>query len=424
VITIEFLELFMTVDAIIIGAGLAGLSCARHLHRSGRRVIVVESADAVGGRVRTDIVDGFQLDRGFQVFIHSYPEARRVLDIPALKLLPFLPGALIRKDGAFYELADPFRRPWAGFKSLFTPIGTMRDKLRIASFRSTCLEGSPEKVWQSPETTALLALQEAGFSAAMIDSFFRPFLGGIFLDRELQTSSRMLRFVFRMFSTGLAALPAAGMQAIPKQLAAAIPAESIRLNTRVVGVTEDGVSLADGSRLEARSIVVATELSAAARLLGDPAPAAGCGTTCLYFSTERPPVTHPILVLNGDGRGPINSLCVPTAVAPTYGPGGRSLVSISVIGTRPDADILLAEVRAQLREWYGPAVSDWKHLRTDVIPFALPSQAAPALQIPERDVRRRPGLYVCGDHVDQASINGAMVSGRRAAEALLEDSRD
>ena len=411
----------MNHDVLIVGAGVSGLCCARKLQKQGISSLVLEASDGVGGRIRTDIVDGFRLDRGFQVFLTSYPEAKAILDYQALDLKPFLPGALVRYGGQFYELTDPWRRPLSAIRSLFSPIGSIVDKLRVASFRSRSLRGTIEDRFRDPETASFQALQDAGFSSSMIERFFRPFLGGIFLDSELRTSSRMLNFVFRMFSLGDACLPAAGMEAIPRQLAAALPPDSIRLGARVVRVAPGVVTLSTGEVLSAKSVVVAIEGHMTAHLLGDTISSAGQGTTCLYFTAPRPPIAQPLLVLNGDGRGPINNLCFPTVAAPSYGPGEKSLVSVTVLGTGNDPVRLLSEVRGQLGEWYGTAVQDWRHLRTYSIPYALPTQSPPALHVPERPVRWQSGIYVCGDHRDNASIQGAMVSGRRAAEAVLKD---
>jgi phytoene dehydrogenase-like protein len=411
----------MKQDVLIVGAGLAGLCCARRLHQKGIRSLVLEASDGVGGRIRTDLVDGFLLDRGFQVFLTSYPEAKSILDHDALDLKPFLPGALVRQGGRFYELTDPWRRPGAALRSLWSPIGSFADKLRIARFRLAVLRGTIEDRFGDPETSSVEALQDAGFSPSIIERFFRPFLGGIFLDPGLRTSSRMLNFVFRMFSLGNACLPAAGMEAIPRQLAAALPPGSIQLGARVIRAGPGSVTLESGEELTASSVVVAVEGGAAASLLGDSGFPAGQGTTCLYFTAPRPPVQQPMLVLNGDGCGPINNLCVPTTVAPSYGSGGRSLVSVTVLGTGTLPNRLQESVREQLGDWFGPIVREWDHLRTYSIPYALPVQEPPALSIPQRCVRWSPGIYVCGDHRDHASIEGAMVSGRRAAEAVIQD---
>jgi protoporphyrinogen oxidase len=211
------------------------------------------------------------------------------------------------------------------------------------------------------------------------------------------------------------------MEAIPRHLAAALRPGSIRTGAHVVRVGEGSLTLSTGERLSAKSVVVAVEGRFAAELLGESISTAGQGTTCFYFAAPHAPISQPLLVLNGDGRGPINNLCFPTVVAPTYGPAGRCLVSATVLGTSSDPDRLQAEVQAQLVEWFGNAVKDWRHLQTYSIPYALPAQVSPALSVPERPVRWQPGVYVCGDHRDNASIQGAMVSGRRAAEAVLED---
>ncbi len=408
-------------EVVIVGAGLSGLCCARRLHERGVRFRILEASDSVGGRIRTDLVDGFRLDRGFQVFLTSYPEASRVLDYESLKLNSFLPGALVRYGGRFHHLTDPWRRPYAAVGSLFSPIGSFFDKLRVASLRARTLKGTIEERFRDPETTTLAALRHSGFSTSMIDRFFRPFLGGVFLEPELRTSRRMFEFVFRMFSLGQACLPEAGMEEIPRQIAARLPPGSICLDTRVAKIQSTTLTVDTGAELTSNAIVVAVDGPAAGRLLGDSIATHGLGVTCLYFSAPHAPVDSPILVLNGEGGGPINNLCVPTVVSPTYGPSDQSLVSVTVLGIPEDQARLRLEVLAQLENWFGTAVRDWRHLRSYAIPYALPRQDPPALAEPERPVRWQRGLYVCGDHRDNASIEGAMVSGRRAADAILED---
>ena len=403
-------------DVVIVGAGLAGLCCARVLHRAGVKFTLIDSADAVGGRIRTDVVDGFRLDRGFQVFLPSYPEAKAVLDYPALQLKSFEPGSLVRLGGKFHELSDPWRRPIAGVLSAFSPIGTLTDKLKIAKLRSDVLRGTVKELYARPESTTLAALQARGFSANIIDRFFRPFLGGIFLDPSLNTSSRMFEFVFRMFSTGLASLPALGMEEIPKQLARDLPQDSIRLNTTVTQLTEITLTLASGETLTPKAVVLAGPHSK--RLLGDETLPQPCGVTCLYFRMPTPLHTKPILVLNGEGTGPINNLCVPSVVSPSYAPAGSHLLSVTVLGTNHGPD-LEQQVRSQLASWYGEVANTWPHLRTYSIPFALPAQHH--LEPDEAPAKVRPGVFVCGDHRHTASINGAMASGRRAAEEMLRE---
>ncbi len=319
----------LTVDVLIVGAGLAGLTCARQLQAEGVSCLVLEAADAVGGRIRTDQVDGYLLDRGFQVFLSSYPEPKRWLDLERLQLKRFASGARVRYRGRFYDLADPWRRPWTALGSLVSPIGTLTDKLRIARLRSISKRGSYEERMQDPEVTSHEYLKQLGFSRSMIDNFLRPFLGGIFLDRELNTSSRMLNFVFRMFSTGDACLPANGMQSIPEQLASSLWPGTIRLNAPVAEIRPRSVTLQSGEKLMAFRIVVATEAPTAKRLLSMSGETKGRGVRCLYFAAEQAPFTEPILVLNGDGLGPINNLCVPSNVCASYAPPKQSLISVT-----------------------------------------------------------------------------------------------
>jgi phytoene dehydrogenase-like protein len=413
----------MAAPIIVVGAGLAGLSCAHRLMQARTPFLLLEASDAVGGRVRTDVVDGFQLDRGFQIYLTAYPEGHRLLDYEPLQFGTFQPGALVRYQGRWHRVVDPFRDPLAALPTLFNPIGTVADKLRVALLREKVVAGTLAHQWQQTEKMTLDFLRwEGGFSDALIHRFFRPFLGGVFLDPTLSTSSRMLRFVFRMFARGSAVVPARGMQALPQQLADRLPSDCVRLNTPVAAVRPDGVTLADGTTLPARAVVVATEGPTARRLLGKAALPAqpGVGTVNLYYTTPTSPLSEPLLALNGDGTGPINSVVDLARVAPSYAPAGQALLSVSVVGIPAEDDARLeADVRLQLVDWFGLAARTYRHLRTYRIPYALPDQTAPALAEPRRSVCVRPGLFVCGDHRDNASIDGALTSGWRTAQAVL-----
>jgi phytoene dehydrogenase-like protein len=408
-------------DVLIVGAGLAGLCCARELQANGVSCQILEASDGIGGRVRTDEVDGFLLDRGFQVLLTAYPEAKRSLDYSRLELKPFLPGLLSWYAGRINKLMDPWRVQGAWKEAFHSEFGTLADKLRIARLRSRLRRTSIEAIFRRPERSTKEALAAEGFTSEMIHHFFRPLLGGILLDGELKSSSRMFEFVLKMMSEGEASLPARGMGAIPAQLAERFPGCAVRLNTRVEALHGNEVALGGGETLRARAIVVAAEGPSAAHLVGEVEPASR-SVTCFYYAAVESPITEPMLVLNGDGAGPINNFAVVSRVAPTYAPAGKHLVSVSVLGIHQLTDVQLGGfIIAQMKNLFGKTASAWQFLRSYRVTHAQPQQYPGALEPPQRPVRIRPGVYTCGDHRDNASINGALASGRRAAEAVLSD---
>jgi phytoene dehydrogenase-like protein len=426
-------------EVIVIGAGLAGLSCTLSLEAAGVPVTLLEASDAPGGRVRTDMVEGFLLDRGFQVMLTAYPEARRQLDYSALQLKNFRPGALVWHGGRFHRFADPFRNFTGAARFLLDPIVPLTDKLRVATLRAHVLRGNCEELFARPERTTLDYLQAVPFSADIIERFFRPFFGGVFLEPELVTSSRFFEFLFRMFSTGDTAVPAAGMQQIPLQLAAKLQTRTLVTGARVRKVTRATqsfeVEMERGEKLEARAVVLAVAGNEGNSLLAGvggwsvPEVRAWNQTAAFYYAASQAPVSEPILLLNGEGRsaGPVNNLAVMSAVSPAYAPAGGHLVMASVVGEAPGEDAALArldgEVRAHLRKWFGPFVDAWQLLRAYSLPHALPQQRhAEWEQAPVR-LGGSGGVYMCGDYRETASIQGALASGRRAAEAVLHDFR-
>ena len=412
----------MKSDVVIIGGGLAGLSCAKTLTDHGVQNVVLEANESVGGRVKTDRVDGFLLDRGFQVFSSAYPEAQRTLDYKTLQLNTFHSGALVRFDGNFYRVADPYRHPGQALQTLTAPIGTLADKFRIATLRKKVLSGSLQELFNRPETSTLQYLQELRFSPSMINRFFRPFLGGIFLDPDLLTSSRVAEFVLRMFSSGNTALPANGMGAIAKQLVSHLQEEHVHTQTKVVGIQGKTLQLASMETMKAEIIVIATENSIGTQLDPNIIPLPYRRVACLYYASSHSPISGPYLVLNGDGRGPINNLCVLTQVAPSYAPADRQLVSVSVLNfNEQETSRLKLDVRDQLHEWFGSQVKDWQHLKTYLIKEAQPVQEPPFNPTGIRISKIRDGIFVCGDYRATPTIDGALGSGRCAAETVLKE---
>jgi protoporphyrinogen oxidase len=422
-----------TPDVVVVGAGLAGLAAARALQAAGKSFVVLESADAPGGRVRTDLVDGFRLDRGFQVLLTAYPEARRAFDYRALDLRSFAPGAVVYVEGIPRRVLDPWRKPAAALSALFSSVGTLGDKLRLAKFRADVCRGEdPYAPFGLPERSVAEMLRSRHFSPSMTERFFRPFFGGILLDPALESSAAMASFVFRMFAEGDGAVPRLGMGELPRALAAPLPPEAIRCGVRVTAVDDGRVSFVDAAGtkgdVRARAVIAAVP---GADLVRTGKEARGYRDVVnVFFAGDGPsPLPGRLLILDGDrGRlGPAANLAFLSDISPDYAPPGKHLASFSLLGddatAMTDSD-LYGAVRAQGAAWFGAdAVKSWTPLRVYRVRRALPRQRAPWYTTPDWPTRVRRGMYVAGDERDTASIDGALRSGRLAAEAAIADLR-
>lgn len=427
---------------VIIGAGLSGLCCARTLQRAGVPIVVLEASDAVGGRIRTDVVDGFLLDRGFAVYLTAYPEGKAQFDYAALDLRPFEPGAGVYFGSRFHTLMDPWRRPGSLLDGAVARVGSVTDKLKVGAMRSRVQRGKPEDRYERPEVSIADYLKAEGFSQSMIDRFFRPFFGGIFFDPTLATSSRAMEFVFRCFSQGDTVVPAGGMQRMPEQLAASLPTGTVRLNHRVTAIDSTPGSAAvhftsegtgQSGTIRAGAIVnAAPDCLFLPRAQGVPGQKDRTwrAVTCIYFAGKGQPPDAPglgggktpLLLLDGEGRGPAANVVVMSNLSDRYAPPGHYLIACAILGSQPPECVTAA--REQLARWFGTEVAaGLRHLRTYTIDHALPDQSAPCYTRSDWPVRISPGLYACGDTHDTASIDGALKSGRLAAEAVLADAR-
>ncbi|MFE9045322.1 NAD(P)/FAD-dependent oxidoreductase [Streptomyces sp. NPDC007818] len=406
------------VDVVVVGAGASGLACTADLLAAGLRVSLLEAGDAVGGRMRTDRIGGFTIDRGFQVFNTSYPQVKRRLDLKALRLRPFTAGVLVHTPDGPRRFTDPTRRRRArGGRGRLLPAEgvSARDLAALSLMSARDLLAPVSWLRGRTDATTATALADAGLSAELVEGLLRPFLSGVFLEDDLETSARFFHLVWRSMLRGTLCLPADGIGAVPAQLAARLPDGVLRTGARVTSLTSGGVALADGAELSARTVVVATGGRAAAELLPGLDVPGGRTVTTLYHAAARSPLAEPTLVV--DSRRRFLNSCVLTEVHPGFADDGRALVSTSVLGTPGPAEV--ADVEAALGEAYGTDVAAWEAVHRVTVPDALPAMPPPLAL--SRTTRFGPGRYACGDHRATGSVQGALASGTRAAREVLAD---
>jgi phytoene dehydrogenase-like protein len=408
---------------IVVGAGLAGLTCAKVLAERGAEVVVFEASDGVGGRVRTDEKDGFLLDRGFQVYFTAYPIARRHLDPAALNLKPFDLGALVRRGHEESVLSDPLRDSGAFLPSLLSNAAAFSDKLLTLKLAARSILERAESAGEldSADSSSLEYLRGKGFSERIIGNFYRPFYGGIFLDNSLSTSARVLRFTFKMLATGKTAVPARGIGEIPKQLAARLPASAVRANSPVRSLLREGSRVvgvdADGEEHEADAVVMATDAPTAARLASAPVPEGSVGQVCVYYATDELDAGKKI-VLNAEDGGFVNNAVQISAVAPSYAPRGRHLLSVVALGgfDLPDDEIYRLGIE-DVSRWYPQA--NFEPLAVYRVPYAQFAQPPGVHKTLPENRTGSPGLVLAGEYTEDSSINGSMLSGEKAAGEVL-----
>ncbi|MBZ9752921.1 FAD-dependent oxidoreductase [Deinococcus sp. HMF7604] len=409
-------------DVLVIGAGLAGLTAARALTQAGQRVRVLEAAPQVGGRVHSRVVDGFTLDAGYQVLFPVYPAAQRWLKLEALGLVPLPSAAVIRRGERADVVGSPFSDPGALGGTLTTRALGFGDKARVAALALRLRNPAPWTLLRGPDETTEAYLRRFGFSEAALDHFFRPFFGGIFLRRELDTSARLFRYYFRMLLDGGAALPAAGMGEVSRQLAQGLDlslgVQARRLTPHTASVTVE-TSAGD---LEARHVIVATDPSSAAQLTGEAAARGHLSSTYLHYAAPAPLDRERRLLLNA-GPGLIQNAHWLSNVIPERAPAGGHLLTVTVLGL-PDLDdeALDARVRGELARWYGAAgVATLRLLLTERIRHAQYPQPPEYASTLSGHATRLPGVLLAGEATSMSGIQGAMESGEKAAAIILGD---
>jgi protoporphyrinogen oxidase len=402
----------------IIGGGISGLIAAYELERAGYSPVILEASDMAGGRVRTDEYKGFLLDRGFQVLLTAYPEAQRYLDYNTLNLKQFDPGAIILKPGNSFTIDDPLRHPSKFINMVFSPVGTLMDKIKIYQLTQRLKLKSEEEIFSEPSTSTHQFLKDFGFSEKIIDNFFKPFFKGIFLENELSTSSRMFKFVFKMFSLGHASIPENGIQAIPEQLKGKLIKSQFRFNTPVKKVEGRKIHLVTGEELEADSIIIATRPDRIlTQLQGQFKPFRK--VINLYFSLSHSFIAQPKIALVSDDKFLINNLVFMTDVSKAYSKNNMALLSVSITKPVEVNDKLPKLVAVELSALTKINAEYFEHLQTYEIEEALPQVEDMAYSLDSENTKIQDGVFLTGDYLLNGSINAAMTAGRKAAEAVV-----
>ncbi|MFI7392159.1 MULTISPECIES: NAD(P)/FAD-dependent oxidoreductase [Streptomyces] len=423
-------------DVVVVGAGIAGLAAAQRLTSAGVTTTVLEAAHTVGGRMATEKVDGFRLDRIGQLLSTAYPELRRTPGLDGLALLPFAPGVLLHSEGRHHRAGAPAgvrsaRGALHAVRALASaprampapraragaPLGTAVDQARLGAALARLAHTPAERLLARPELPAARALAARGLPARTIDGFLRPLLAALLYDPDLTTSSRCADLALRAFAGGRLALPEGGAESLPEHLARSLPPGTVHTGVRVTSVATNAVTTAEHGVVRCRAVLVATDARAAAELLPGLRVPDFHPVTVVHHTTDEPTTTGAALLLDADRGGPVAHTAQISQVDPSRAPAGRTLVSSTVLGPPPSG--LDAAVRIHLARLYGTPTDRWETLAVHHTPEAVPAMRPP--HDPRRPVRLLAGLYVCGDHRDTSTAQGALHSGHRASAAILTD---
>jgi len=400
----------------IIGAGISGLTAALILEKAGYAPVIFEASSSVGGRMKTSIFEGYQLDHGFQVLLDAYPKTREYLDYEALNLQKLQPGAMLFGLGRKRIVGDPSRNGNFLLPTLKAGVGTISDYIRLLKLHLYLKSISVAQIFETEDKSTLQYLRDKGFTDKIINAFFKPFFSGIFLEAELDTSCRMFQFVFKMFGSGFAVIPEAGMGAIPRQLAGKLKNSNIRFNTPVAQVREGVVILENGKEIAMDRILIATDHSSlVAGYTQKHIRWHGCDA--LYFETPERTIIPPIIGLIANNEALINNIFYPTSIA-TAEKGPKELLSVTIVKKHGlDENTLVKKVEEELHHYCGITTS--RFLKRYKITNGLPAPGALHYQGDEAKCRVGNTIFLAGDHLLYGSTNAAMTSGEMAAKAML-----
>ncbi|RNC86265.1 MAG: FAD-dependent oxidoreductase [Winogradskyella sp.] len=401
----------------IVGAGISGLIAAKTLEERGYHPVILEQSDGVGGRVKTDIIDGYQLDHGFQVLLDAYPQVQKHLDLDTLELQAFLPGAKVFVNGKSSVIGDPLRNSSLLFPTLFSGVASFSDKLKIFKLNQSLKRKSLDAIFQSESKSTLDYLKAKGFSDKVISQFFKPFFSGIFLEPNLGTSSRMFEFVYKMFGEGYAVLPKAGIGAIAQQLKSQLQQTTFKFNTEVKSVLDSEIFLANGKTLDTHFTIITANSNS---LVGNLKDAGVTWKSCynLYFEVASQDIAQPLIGLIAEEEALINNIFFHNTLE-THSKGAHELLSVTVVkDTDLDGVQLVTQVEQDLQKCCN--ITALQHIKTYHIANALPDLEHLYYDMSPTETEIKPTVFMAGDYLLNGSLNAAMISGERAAQGLIE----
>ncbi len=406
---------------VIAGAGVAGLSAGVYLQQLGyTNILFIEASDRVGGRMKTEHVDGFTLDKGFHTFFTAYPYASELLDYSALDLKYFDSGALVLRNSSILKIKDPYRHPWSVFSMLFSGLGSLGDKLNMLKRRLEIRRMSENQIFEKFEVKTSSILRKKKYSNLLIKNFFNPIFSAIFLDNNLTTSRRVFDYTFKMLIEGRVAIPAKGIEAIPKQLASHFGPQNFMFNKKVVAYEKKKITLDTNESLNADLLIVATEHNSLfAKLNNLPIKNDHRSSTCLYFSATKKPFVSRMVCVNANDPKLVSSVTVLTNIHKGHAPQGKELIAVNLNGfARADDDELESEVKFELTKTFGKSVGTWQLLKVYRIDYAIPNQNFVLGRRQINDMMIGESTYVCGDHLLYGSMNAAIKSSKNLVEII------
>ncbi len=405
----------------IVGAGIAGLSAGIYLKQLGyQNITFIEASDRAGGRMKTDYVDGFTLDRGFHTFFTAYPYASELLDYKALDLKYFNSGVLVLKNSTIRKIKDPFHHPLSTLTMFFSSMGSLGDKINLLKRRLEIRRMSESQIFEKFEVKTSSILRKKKYSSQLIKNFFNPVFSAILLDNELTTSRRVFEYTFKMLMEGRVAIPAKGIEAIPKQLASHFGPDNFIFNRAVTGFIKNKITLDTNETLLTDILIVATEQNSLfSTLKKAPIKNDHRSSTCIYFSATKKPFVSAMVCVNANEPKLVSNIAVLTNIDKNFAPDGKELISVLLNGfAKANDEELESEVKLELFETFGKSVYDWQLLKVYRIDYTIPNQDYVLGRRHTNDIMIAENTYVCGDHMLYGSMNAAIKSSKNMVELI------